>query len=478
MSTLKRLLILSRASDPHGGVESIIADLCRELPAYGWDVVLGLTQGAKFNDVARYRDVYPDLPIDTLDGRIGTRGSRRNAIRVAIRKHRPDVVLALRVFDAFEAIAMEKTPNGPRFAVGIRSFEPAYLADLRKCGNVVDLCVTSGELIAAACKKMAGMDSKRVVSIGGGVRPPHSTPRPRHLDSHVRLLYAGRLEQDQKRILDLAALAEELVRRGVAFELDVVGTGNRESELRTRLASLVADKRVRIHGWVSNAELYERFYPAADCFVHFAAWEGMTIAPREAMAHGVIPIVSQFTGLACERIFVDGQTALTFPVGEIAAAADCVERLLADRSLAERLSSNAIRCQAGVYGFAGAIRAWSDALERCLGLPARCGEVPTLPEQIDGRLTRYGIPASWQAWVRERLKLPLRHGSPGSEWPTSSGQLSSEEVQALHDFARRMEEGIVTSDGQAQENDGVLPGEKELNESTESLRHVRTAPHV
>lgn len=443
MSSIRHhLLICSRSHEPHGGADRIIADLCRELPSRGWEVTLGLTQGAQFNDVERYRDVYPDLPIVSIDGRLGTRRARLASLRHTVERTQPDVVLSMRVFDVYEAVGRLKTTHGPRLAVGIRAYEQPYLEDLVRYRDVTDLCVTSGELIATACRDACSLEAERIVSIGGGVHPPAVAVQPRNVRHPIRLMYAGRLASQQKRILDLPPFLNELDRRGIAYELDIAGIGPCEPELRARLRDRIDRGIVRLHGWLSREDLYERLYPQADCFVHFAAWEGITIAPREAMAHGVVPVISRFPGLEAEGQFVEGRTALTFPVGDVAAVATCVDRLLNEAGLLNTLSQSAMRSQQGRYSFRGSIDAWSEAFERCLQLPCKRGPLPRIPERIEGRLTRAGVPASWQARLRGVLHRPVQHASPGSEWPTNSGLTQAEDLQRFAQVARETDHQI------------------------------------
>lgn len=439
-----RLLIISRSHNPLGGADRIIADLCRELPARGWNVTLGLTRGARFDDPDRYRKVHGELPIIEIDGRLGTRHARLGAIRSAIRRTRPGVVLAMRVFDACEAVATEKSARGrnaPRLALGIRSFEAPYISDVRRCAASLDLCVTSGNLIAEACRTMGQMEAERVVSIPGGVQPPGHRAQPRTPRFPIRLLYAGRLEQHQKRALDLVPLALRLARDGLDFRLDICGAGPDEQEIEQKLEPLVRARQVRLHGWVDRDRLYDEFYPAADCFLHFAAWEGVTIAPREAMVHGVVPIISEFTGLYTERQFLNGVNALTFPVGRSDLAADQVYRLLNTPGLMTRLSAAAVNSQTGVYSFSGAMDAWAETLERVVTLPAKRGPFPRIPDQLDGRLSRLGVPARVQSWARRLFKLPVRHPTPGSEWPTASGLMTAAEKEEIGAFGETLEAG-------------------------------------
>ena len=54
----------------------------------------------------------------------------------------PDIVLSMRVFDAWDAAARRKSANAttaPRLAVGVRDYESAYISDVRRCQENIDL---------------------------------------------------------------------------------------------------------------------------------------------------------------------------------------------------------------------------------------------------------------------------------------------------------------------------------------------------
>jgi glycosyltransferase involved in cell wall biosynthesis len=437
---MKKVLICSPSHAIYGGVESIVADLCRHLPALGWDAVLGLGKGGRFNDVERYREAYPDLPVVELDGARGTRQARREGLLKAIRAVNPDVVLVARVFDAYQVVSALKRKRGaPRLAVTIQAYEPHYLFDARLYQRHIDLCVTSGEMLRRASVEWAGVPSECVVSVPGGVRPPEIPVSPRNRSDVLRLGYVGRLDPGQKRIGDLVALVEILERCSLRYRMEIVGTGPAEVEMQRRLAPLVGAGRVSFHGWLTGHALYHKIYPALDCLVHFAHTEGVTIAPREAMAHGVVPIVSRFVGLAVEGQFVHQVNALTFPVGDVEAAAACVRRLFEEPGLLLRLSENAMQSQRGRYSFDGATRAWAEAFDRCLAQPARTGDLPRVPFLPDGRLTRSGVPPWLAQRVRDLLGRRHDHTDPGSEWPTGSGLMTPEAADSIRRFGESLE---------------------------------------
>lgn len=426
----------------HGGVEHIINDLCLELPDRGWETLLGLGKGARFNDVARYCHQYPDIPIIEIDGSKGTRQSRVESLIRVIQYINPDIVLSARLFDAYTAINQLKRKRRRRlyFAVTIQAYEPPYFYDIKLFRKCVDLCITSGNMIKQGLIAKSKMPENIVVSIPGGVRPPPKQAiRPRRPHERLRIGYVGRIEQEQKRIFDFPPLLQKLDQEGVAYQVDIVGDGPAKDELLNRLEKWIKTGRVIYHGWQKRSELYNRLYPAMDCLVHFAHTEGVTIAPREAMAHGVVPIISQFTGLKAEKQFLHNINSLTFPVGDIETAVANLKRLSSETKLMTFLSSNAMQSQVGVYTFQGAMDAWARALDECLqrtpGPSMR--NPPKLPP--DGILARYGV----SPWVAQRIRdlsqKRFIHSDPGSEWPTNSGLMTPQAAADIVKFARLYE---------------------------------------
>jgi glycosyltransferase involved in cell wall biosynthesis len=436
----KRVLICSPSHTVHGGVEIIVGDLCRQLPRYGWEAILGLGKGACFNDVERYRRAYPDVPSVEIEGSKGTRQSRKEALLRVIKRLRPNLVLIARLFDAYGVVTHLKSKYGkPRLAVTIQAYEPHYLFDALLYQEQIDLCVTSGNLIREAAIGWSGLPAERVVSIPGGVEPPRAEVSVRRPGEVLKLGYVGRVEAAQKRIFDLVDLLLIMEKQKFRYTLDIIGTGPAEGELRERLRPLVLAKKVTFHGWQDHRDLYGRFFPSLDCLVHFAFTEGVTIAPREAMAHGVVPVISEFWGLKTERQFVNHVNALTFPVGDVEAAARCIERLVKEEGLMQSLSERAMSSQHGVYSAEGAMRAWGAAFDQCLDQPVRKGGIPRLAFSPDGRLARWGLPPWFAQRIRDLLGRRHLHSDPGSEWPTGSGLMTAESAEAIKQFGEQVE---------------------------------------
>jgi glycosyltransferase involved in cell wall biosynthesis len=437
----RKLLICSPSNAVHGGVENIVSDLCREMPSRGWDAILALAKGTRFNNVEAYRSEYPGLSVVEIDGTKGTRQARLDSLAKLIRTVQPEIVLSARIFDVYESVSLLKRDfAGLRLAVTIQAYEPHYLYDARLYRNNIGLCITAGNLTRAAATQWSNLPDERVVSIPNGVNAPLMPVVPRRSGGALRIAYVGRLEEGQKRISDLAPFLEGLDNASIDCTLDIVGTGPAESLVKERLSAWVNRGKVMFHGWQARASLYSRFYPNLDCLIHFAHTEGVPIVPGEALMHGVVPVISEFTGLKAERQFINENNALTFAVGDTGAAARQVSRLVGEPGLLERLSGNAVNSLKGKYTFAGSMDAWADALDGCLEQPPTREPVPKLTLPADGRLTRLGLSPRMAQRIRDSFGKQHIHSDPGSEWPTGSGLITAEAAQEIARFAIHYEE--------------------------------------
>ncbi|MDQ6807069.1 MAG: glycosyltransferase family 4 protein, partial [Actinomycetota bacterium] len=105
-----------------------------------------------------------------------------------------------------------------------------------------------------------------------------------------------------------------------------------ERELRTRIAALGLEQRVRLLPWVSDADR-EGLYALASAFVFPSLYEGFGLPVLEAMARGV-PVACSTAASLPE---VAGDAALLFDPDDTRAIATAVARLLSDRREAERV---------------------------------------------------------------------------------------------------------------------------------------------
>ncbi len=171
-----------------------------------------------------------------------------------------------------------------------------------------------------------------VVNIAYGVPVPDRAPvRARLYGRPVRLLYVGRIDHHEKRVLAFAELARELTRRGVDYELVLIGDGPASDRLDREIAGLPAVHRLAP---VPPAMIH-RWYDRSDALLLASRYEGLSVSMLEALARGCVPIVTRVESGVGQAINegVNGELADPCLGGQDAdvgrALADAVERFLA-----------------------------------------------------------------------------------------------------------------------------------------------------
>lgn len=119
----------------------------------------------------------------------------------------------------------------------------------------------------------------------------------------------------------------------------IIGTGPLDAVLRKEIAAGGLENKVRLLGGVDDLRPY---YLGCGALVlpSVSTLEGFGIVQIEAMALGK-PVVSSDLPSGVTYVNVDGETGLTFHVGDDAGLAEACNRLLSDTALRERLGTNA-----------------------------------------------------------------------------------------------------------------------------------------
>jgi len=124
----------------------------------------------------------------------------------------------------------------------------------------------------------------------------------------------------------------ELRDRQPDVRLILFGRGPEEAELRQRVRELRLDANVTFAGFRDDLP---RVLPNLDVVVHPASMEGLGVSLLQAAACEV-PVVATPVG-GIPEIVVDGETGRLVPVGDAAALADVLGRLLVDPEERQRL---------------------------------------------------------------------------------------------------------------------------------------------
>lgn len=268
-------------------------------------------------------------------------------------------------------IALPMIPSiTPTLAIGHTASETFY-SPVRHYSEFLTRVVGVSDTVCSEFEYKCGIPRDRIDWIPYGVKalsaPPSDTGA-----SPLNLIYVGRMDEQQKRVSDLAKLLEILDSRGVEFKAVLVGDGPELSGLRERLQGLVERRQVEFTGWLGQDEVLRRLRES-EIFVLVSAYEGFCISLVEAIANGCCPLVTDIES-GNRQLVADGESGYIVPVGDMEVLADRLCELNDDRLRLSRLRTKAWE-EGSSYSVARMVeryeRAFAQAVEDAKSSPRR-----------------------------------------------------------------------------------------------------------
>jgi glycosyltransferase involved in cell wall biosynthesis len=322
---------------PTGGPHTFLVALARELVHLGWSVAVVTQRG-------------PDVSACRALVRVGARvvvdlwrswhlpEERARRLAAWVRAERPDIFVVSNSQESGWLALPLLPPSLPTVTVAHGDM-PAYYQPLCHYAAFVDAAVGVSAEVARKLTATSSMPGERTHAIPYGIEPlgeaealRQVAPRP---GAPLRIGYIGRVVQEYKRVFDMVPLAQELVRRGVPFQLDVVGDGADRRALEAAFTQAGLSSRVRFWGWQSGPELTRRFQEL-DVLLLLSDSEGMPVAMLEAMGHALVPVVTRLPSGTAE-VVRDGENGYLVGVGDFGAFADRLGELARDPTTLARM---------------------------------------------------------------------------------------------------------------------------------------------
>ncbi len=166
-----------------------------------------------------------------------------------------------------------------------------------------------------------------------GLLTPLPVPPP-----PVTAAYVGRMLAD-KGVVTLIEAFSLLGQRGVPLQLLLAGDCDKENP--GSLAPEQLREYASLYGiqWLGHVADIREVWARAHFAVLASRREGLPKSLLEAAACGRAMVATDAPG--CREIAIAGETALTVPVGDVAALADAMAKLAGDAALRQRLGANA-----------------------------------------------------------------------------------------------------------------------------------------
>jgi glycosyltransferase involved in cell wall biosynthesis len=216
----------------------------------------------------------------------------------------------------------------------VQADDPVVYAMAAQYTDSLDAIVGVSAQIGERLRADPAFAGTRTAAIPYGIAFEPASPRAA-VDAPLRVLYLGRLIEEQKRISRVIELVQRLEKRGAPVRFTIAGNGPDEAAVRTALASSrIAELRPPVPNREVSALLREH-----DVYVLLSDFEGLPLSLLEAMGEGLVPVVSDLPSGLAE--VVTAETGLRVPVGDVAAAEAAILALAGDRPRLHGLSENA-----------------------------------------------------------------------------------------------------------------------------------------
>jgi colanic acid/amylovoran biosynthesis glycosyltransferase len=176
----------------------------------------------------------------------------------------------------------------------------------------------------------------------------------------LRLIYVGRLVEEQKQILSVTRALCRVVREVEGTEAILYGNGPDRERVRGCLDEENVGDRVRLGGQIDNADM-QTVMLDADVLVLLSDYEGLPIAMLEAMACGLIPVCLRIRS-GVGQLIEEGETGfLVDDRGDEFVAT--IRAIASDAGLRARVSRAARARIVAEYSDATNASRWRDLLD-------------------------------------------------------------------------------------------------------------------
>jgi len=220
--------------------------------------------------------------------------------------------------------------------------ESANADDLRRKLSEAATVITVSDFNVAHLRREFGPAARNVRRLYNGLHLDRFTFTSPERRAH-KIISVGRLIEKKgfEILINACAL---LAKRGVEFSCDIVGTGERESALRTQINTLGLNDHVQLIGPRPQTEVIEQVRSAAvfaaPCVVGADGnADGLPTVLLEAMALGTPCVSTDVTGIP--EVIRHEDTGLQVAQHDAEGLADALERLLTDAALRVHLAAKA-----------------------------------------------------------------------------------------------------------------------------------------
>jgi glycosyltransferase involved in cell wall biosynthesis len=304
----KRIALIS-GGIPLGGSTTFLINLAGELVRRKSPVMVGSLEAD--NPYAEdFRRL--GIPLYVEDDRTRIFEDRIAAMLGQLRAFRPDVVVACLGPSSYEVFRY--VPTGVRRLGMIQSDYPENYPPFAPYVPYLDGMVGVSRQIETNLHNHPQLGRVPTYYLPYGIAVPEQCPGRIADESRIgeplRILYLGRLERPQKRVHLFPQILRQLGQSGLPFIWTIAGDGPERDWLHTNLPAREGNVQVHFAGPVHYRDV-PSVLRCHDIFLLPSQAEGLPLSLLEAMAHGVVPVVSDLASGISE--VADRTSAMLIP---------------------------------------------------------------------------------------------------------------------------------------------------------------------
>ena len=264
-----------------------------------------------------------NIPLLCLNQRRMIFEDRLKIILQNLARFQPTAVVSTLGATSFEVLRY--LPRGI-FRIGMaQSHDLAVYAAMAHYAPCMDSVAVVSQTMQQKVASMPEFARVPVVNLPYGVPMfPNTELRAGDSTRPLRILYLGRLSQEQKRVRLFPEILRQLCDSGMPFHWTIAGAGEERSFLETNLKTRSPDQTISFAGPVRYADV-PAMLKQHDIYLLASDYEGLPLSLLEAMGQGLVPVVSDLeSGL---REVVDETVGILVPVNDVSGYARAIIRL-------------------------------------------------------------------------------------------------------------------------------------------------------
>jgi glycosyltransferase involved in cell wall biosynthesis len=433
-----RILFVAPSAYLLGGVQDWLYSITLGLRNKGHDVNVAVPNNEYHNGIL-YNNHYVGLNATFFTNQTGSSQGRIKALSRLLLNNPTDIIVGVNIGDIYEAYkCVYHRLQGTKIVMSLHAIEGDYFGDIGKYSQLLDGVITTNKLTQRLVTRLNLIDDDSIFYAPYGV-PTSKAREKEDQDNILRIAWVGRLENEQKRILDIPFILQSLDRLNVEYTLSIAGDGPCKDKLVQNLYPWINMNRVKLMGFLDKRQL-DTFYKQHNILLITSVWETGPIVAWEAMLSGLVVVSSEYLGAASESALINEQTALLFPVGSNEAAARQLARLI-EPEQRNKLATNGRQLAMSRYSIDSSLASWEQAfykIMRSKPKAMRC-YVRTHSIEKSGRLDSILGP-----YISEFIRTCVRRKGycrdPGSEWPHSNYCKSN--PKAFLEYAQSLEKDL------------------------------------